>query len=61
MFSGIDWVNKNIPENSKAIIINRPIANLKNLMYQDLIILQIQGSNHYKKLIKKYNIDILYI
>ena len=43
MYSGISWVNKNIPDEAKVIIINRPIANYKDLQYQvDLIILQIQ-------------------
>ena len=61
MFSGMDWVNKNIPDDSKVIIINRPIS-----LYKDFAIsgtfnysTNFDESKYYKKLISNYNIDYL--
>ena len=61
MFSGIDWVNKNIPDGSMVIIVNRPIS-----LYKDFAVsggfnyfTNLDESRHYKKLISKYNIDYL--
>lgn len=61
MYSGIDWVNKNIPENSRVIIINRPIANFKNFAVSGGFnyFTNSNEANYYKKLIKKYNIEYL--
>ena len=61
MFSGMDWVNKNIPDDSKVIIINRPIS-----LYKDFAVsggfnyfTNFDESKYYKKLISNYNIDYL--
>ncbi len=61
MFSGINWVNKNIPENTNVIIINRPIANFKNFAVSGGFnyFTNSKEANYYKKLIKKYDIDYL--
>ena len=61
MFSGIDWVNNNIPENSKVIILNRPIANFKNFAVSGGFnyFTNSKEANYYKNLIKKYNIEYL--
>ena len=61
MFSGLEWVNRNIPKNSKVIIMNRPISSYKsfadsgNFNYLTTPI----ESEYYKKLIKNYDIDYL--
>lgn len=59
MFSGMSWVNKNIPENSSVLIINRPIS-----LYKDFSVsggfnyfTNSYESKFYKTLIKKYNIN----
>ena len=61
MFSGMDWVNKNIPDDSRVIIINRPIS-----LYKDFAVsggfnyfTNFDESKYYKKLISNYNIDYL--
>ena len=61
MFSGIDWVNNNISENSKVIILNRPIATFKNFAVSGGFnyFTNSKESNYYKNLIKKYNIEYL--
>ena len=62
MYSGIDWVNKNIPKNSRVIIINRPIANYKDFAISGGFnyFTTFEQSIFYKKLIKqKYKIDYL--
>ena len=61
MFSGIDWVNKNIPKNSNIIIINRSIANYKNFAVSGGFnyFTDSNEAKYYKKLIKKYKIDYL--
>ena len=61
MYSGIEWVNNNIPENSKVIIINRPIANFKNFAVSGGFnyFTNSKEANYYKNLIKKYNIEYL--
>ena len=61
MFSGMEWVNKNIPDESKIIIINRPIANYKNFAVSGNFnyFTTIKQSKYYKNLIKKYQIEYL--
>ena len=42
MYSGMYWVNQNIPKGSNIIIMNRPISLYKEFSFQvGLIILQI--------------------
>ena len=61
MFSGIDWVNNNISDNSKVIFLNRPIATFKNFAVSGGFnyFTNSKESNYYKNLIKKYNIEYL--
>ena len=62
MYSGIDWVNKNIPKNSQVIIINRPLANYKDFAISGGFnyFTTFEQSIFYKKLIKnKYKVDYL--
>ena len=61
MFSGINWVNKNIPNDSSVIIINRSIANFKNFAVSGGFnyFTNSEESKFYKNLIKKYNIEYL--
>ena len=67
MFSGIHWVNNNIPENSKVIIINRPIANFKNFAVSGGFnyFTNSKEANYYKKQeyeeIKKDNKILFYL
>lgn len=56
MYSGIEWVNKNIPDNSSVIIINRPISQYKNFAISGTFnyFTNEKNSIYYKNLIKKY-------
>ena len=61
MFSGLEWVNRNIPKNSKVIIMNRPISSYKSFAVSgnfNYFTTPIE-SEYYKKLIKNYDIDYL--
>ena len=57
----LNWVNKNIPENTNVIIINRPIANFKNFAVSGGFnyFTNSEEARYYKKLIKNYKIDYL--
>ena len=61
MYSGISWVNKNIPDEAKVIIINRPIANYKDFAVSGGFnyFTNSEEARYYKKLIKNYKIDYL--
>ncbi len=61
MFSGMDWVNKNIPDNSNVLLINRPTSLYKKFAVSGVFnyFTNIDESKYYKKLIKKYNIKYL--
>lgn len=61
MYSGISWVNKNIPDEAKVIIINRPIANYKDFAVSGGFnyFTNSEEAKYYKKLIKNYKIDYL--
>ena len=61
MYSGISWVNKNVPDEAKVIIINRPIANYKDFAVSGGFnyFTNSEEARYYKKLIKNYKIDYL--
>jgi hypothetical protein len=57
MYSGMEWVNRNIPDNSSVIIINRPISQFKDFAISGNFnyFTDEKTSMYYKNLIKKYN------
>ena len=61
MFSGMEWVNKNIPDNSNVILINRPLSLYKDFAVSGTFnyFTNREQSQFYKKLIQKYNIEYL--
>ena len=61
MYSGFDWLNKNIPDGSKTIIINRPISQYKDFPISGNFIYftNKKQSFFYKKTIKKYKPEYL--
>ena len=61
MFSGMDWVNRNIPDNSNVLLINRPTSLYKKFAVSGTFnyFTTYDESKYYKKLIKKYNIKYL--
>ncbi len=61
LYSGMSWVNKNIPKNANVIIINRPIS-----LYKDFAVsggfnyfTNSKESKFYKKKLKNYEINYL--
>ena len=61
MFSGMEWVNKNIPDNANVILINRPLSLYKDFAVSGTFnyFTNDEQSKFYKKLIQKYNIEYL--
>ncbi len=61
MFSGMDWVNRNIPDNSNVLLINRPTSLYKKFAVSGTFnyFTTYDESKYYKNLIKKYNIKYL--
>ncbi|WP_440613973.1 DUF1420 family protein [Candidatus Pelagibacter sp. HIMB1748] len=61
MYSGISWANKNIPDEARVIIINRPIANYKDFAVSGGFnyFTNSEEAKYYKQLIKNYKIDYL--
>ena len=61
MYSGFDWLNKTIPDNSKVIIINRPISQYKDFAVSGSFnyFTNNEEAKYYKKLLVKYDLDYL--
>ena len=61
MYSGFSWLNKNLPDNSNVVILNRPISQYKEFSVSGNFnyFTNSKEANYYKKLIKKYNIEYL--
>ena len=61
MYSGMYWVNQNIPKGSNIIIMNRPISLYKEFSVSGGFnyFTDFEQSKFYKNLIKKYNLEYL--
>ena len=61
MYSGMEWLNNNIPDNSSVIIINRPISQYKNFAISGNFnyFTDEKSSIYYKNKIKKYKPNYL--
>ena len=61
LYSGFQWLNENVPENSKILIINRPISQYKDFAVSGSFnyFTNEQEGTFYKELISKYNLDFI--
>mgnify|MGYP001157029051 FL=1 len=61
MFSGMEWVNKNIPDNANVLLINRPLSLYKDFAVSGTFnyFTNREQSVFYKKLIEKYDLEYL--
>ncbi len=61
LYSGFEWLNKNVPDDSKILIINRPISLYKNFAVSGSFnyFTNNEESIYYKKLIKNYELDYI--
>lgn len=61
MYSGFDWLNNNIPDNSSVIIMNRPISQYKDFAISGSFnyFTNLENSKFYKEKIKKYKPEYL--
>ena len=61
MYSGFEWLNKNVPEDSNVIIINRPISLYNNFAISGNFnyFTNKEESKYYKNIIKKYNPEFI--
>jgi hypothetical protein len=61
MYSGFEWLNNNIPDNSRVIIMNRPISQYKDFAISGSFnyFTNEENSKFYKEKIKKYKPEFL--
>ena len=61
LYSGFEWLNENIPDDSKILIINRPISLYKSFAVSGGFnyFTNKDESIYYKKLIKDYKLDYI--
>lgn len=61
MYSGFEWLNEIVPNNSKILIINRPIANYKEFAVSGSFnyFTNKDEAIYYKNLIKKYDLELI--
>ena len=61
MYSGFEWLNEIVPDNSKILIINRPIANYKEFAVSGNFnyFTNKDEAIYYKNLIKKYDLELI--
>ncbi len=61
LYSGFQWLNENVPNNSKILIINRPISQYKDFAVSGNFnyFTNKNESIYYKKLISKYNLEFI--
>tara|TARA_B100000989_G_C19527270_1_gene467617 strand:+ start:1756 stop:3552 length:1797 start_codon:yes stop_codon:yes gene_type:complete len=61
LYSGFLWLNENVPNNSKILIINRPISQYKDFAVSGNFnyFTNKNESIYYKKLISKYNLEFI--
>ena len=61
LYSGFQWLNENVPNNSKILIINRPISQYKDFAVSGNFnyFTNKNESIYYKKIISKYNLNLL--
>ena len=61
LYSGFQWLNENVPNNSKILIINRPISQYKDFAVSGNFnyFTNKNESIYYKKIISKYNLEFI--